>query len=80
MKGIANNAGFRVGHVRPVNTKEPDDKGDSPAASLWKDLANGWVDIAYPNQVPALAVFEAPKRISRRQRDGADPARVLHHR
>lgn len=52
-----------------INIKEPNENGYSPAYSLYKDLADGWIDIKYKNIFPALSVFELNATISRKERE-----------
>jgi hypothetical protein len=35
-----------------VNIKEPNEHGYSPGHSLWKDLADGWIEGPYQNIIP----------------------------
>lgn len=58
-----------------INIKEPNSEGYSPAHSLWKDLADGWISGPYQNIIPAIAAFEVPATVSRIRRDGG---KMLH--
>ncbi len=52
-----------------VNIKEPNAQGYSPAHSLWKDLADGWISGPYQNIIPAIASFELSAAVSRKRRE-----------
>lgn len=51
-----------------VNIKEPNGRGYSPGHSLWKDLADGWIEGEYKNLLPTLAVFEVNATVSKLER------------
>ena len=51
-----------------VNIKEPDSSGYSPGHSLFKDLADGWIDGPYLNIYPAIAAFEIDATVSKLHR------------
>ena len=53
-----------------INIKESDDFGYSPAHSLWKDLADGWIRGPYQNIIPAISAFEINATVSRKNREG----------
>ncbi len=53
-----------------INIKEPNKERYSPAHSLYKDLADGWIEGPYLNIFPSLAVFEVAATVSRMHRDG----------
>jgi len=58
-----------------VNIKELTPTGYTPANSLWKDLADGWILGPYQNIIPAIAAFEIPAVVSRKRRKGSN---MLH--
>lgn len=51
-----------------INLKENNQDGYSPARSLWKDLADGWIDVPYQNIIPAIAAFEIISVVSQKNR------------
>ena len=61
-----------------INIKEGDATCYSPAHSLWKDLADGWIDGPYQNIIPAVAAFEIPATVSRIRRDGGNMLREFY--
>ncbi len=61
-----------------VNLKEQNAFGYSPARSLWKDLADGWIRGPYVNILPALAVFEVSAGVSRAIREGGHIQREFY--
>ena len=61
-----------------VNIKEGNANGYSPAHSLWKDLADGWIPGPYQNIIPAIAAFEIPATVSRIRREGGKMLREFY--
>lgn len=61
-----------------ANIKEPDERGYSPAYSLWKDLADGWIVGPYENIIPAVAVFEVNNAVSRNHARGRQMLREFY--
>lgn len=61
-----------------VNIKEPNEQGYSPGHSLFKDLADGWIDIQYLNIFPTLAVFEVSATVSKLHRKGSSMLREFY--
>ena len=53
-----------------VNLKEKNEVGFSPAYSLWKDLADGWIVGPYQNIIPAISAFEISAAVSSKNRRG----------
>lgn len=53
-----------------VNIKEPNEEGYSPGYSLWKDLADGWIEGPYQNLIPAISAFEVSHAVSRKHEKG----------
>ena len=51
-----------------VNIKEPNSQGYSPGHSLFKDLADGWIQGPYKNIFPAIAAFEIDATVSKLHR------------
>jgi predicted nucleic acid-binding protein len=61
-----------------LNLKEPNGSGYSPAHSLWKDLADGWICGPYLNLFPAIALFEVSASVSRKLREGSRMLREFY--
>jgi predicted nucleic acid-binding protein len=58
-----------------VNLKEQNRVGFSPANSLWKDLADGWIIGPYRNIIPAISAFEISAAVASKNRQGQ---KMLH--
>ena len=61
-----------------INIKEPDSRGYSPGASLWKDLSDGWIPGPYQNILPSICAFEYSAAIHRKWRSGERPLHELY--